>query len=499
MTDMERENQPPPLPGRKAEKKRGKNLTWFENWRNVAFANSAIRREAKALLFKELALAAQFNMPLHEALEGCLRTDNERRTETEPSLRSTILDKLLFLVMFFFLLGGGLYLLALTSMWSADTERVARVLARRLLPLAQAGHSLSDAMAAQGSDYTEQEIAAVRAGETWGTLPAALENLGAYQLYERDLQRHWAPMAFPLVLGGMMIGIGSFIIIFIVPKLKDIYDQLGAELPGPTQLLIDGGYMILSGLSGTVLFLPSQAFLFLLFIFIVRRYMVGSLFLRNLLLIIPLAGACFMMTLGLTEHVPTEFGIYIIPAFVVMVLISFAAAMLILGLLEQLVLAVERGFFRLLGALPIIGAPKRTEQESRWLGALSMALSSGVDTAGAVESAGNISGGGMMKSSARAAAMVRQGHSIGDAVTRSRVLRARYAHRMRLLDGRDTYLDGLADIAEDASRDTYHTMNRTARVCEVATVCLMAIVIFFIVVAVYLPLFRITHTISTGY
>jgi type IV pilus assembly protein PilC len=36
----------------------------------------------------------------------------------------------------------------------------------------------------------------------------------------------------------------SFIVLFIVPKFKDIYDQLGAELPLPTQVLVWTGYVI---------------------------------------------------------------------------------------------------------------------------------------------------------------------------------------------------------------------------------------------------------------
>jgi type IV pilus assembly protein PilC len=51
-------------------------------------------------------------------------------------------------------------------------------------------------------------------------------------------------MMYPLVVVCLAGGIVSFILVFIVPKFKDIYDQLGAELPGPTQILVDAGYIL---------------------------------------------------------------------------------------------------------------------------------------------------------------------------------------------------------------------------------------------------------------
>jgi type IV pilus assembly protein PilC len=42
-------------------------------------------------------------------------------------------------------------------------------------------------------------------------------------------------------LAGVIV---SFILVFIVPKFKDIYDQLGAELPMPTQMLVEGGNIL---------------------------------------------------------------------------------------------------------------------------------------------------------------------------------------------------------------------------------------------------------------
>src|SRR5690606_25102056 len=51
-------------------------------------------------------------------------------------------------------------------------------------------------------------------------------------------------MMYPLVVIVLAAGIVAFILVFIVPEFKNIYDQLGAELPGPTQILVDAGYIL---------------------------------------------------------------------------------------------------------------------------------------------------------------------------------------------------------------------------------------------------------------
>ena len=103
-------------------------------WNRLAFANSATRREAKALLFQELAEAVRHDMPLDEALSLAMRSDGE--TGPKPiKPEGDALSSVTMMLYVLFLSVGGIILLMLISAWASDVERVARVLAHRLLPL----------------------------------------------------------------------------------------------------------------------------------------------------------------------------------------------------------------------------------------------------------------------------------------------------------------------------------------------------------------------------
>ena len=107
-------------------------------WNRLAFANSATRREAKALLFQELAEAVRHDMPLDEALSLAMRSDGE--TGPKPvKPEGDALSSVTMMLYVLFLSVGGIILLMLISAWASDVERVARVLAHRLLPLIRFG------------------------------------------------------------------------------------------------------------------------------------------------------------------------------------------------------------------------------------------------------------------------------------------------------------------------------------------------------------------------
>src|SRR5690606_25668877 len=104
--------------------------------------------------------------------------------------------------------------------------------------------------------------------------------------------------------------------------------------------------------------------------------------------------------------------IVIIFAAILVVILLTISSVYLLKLLERIIIAVEDWSGGIFGYLPIIGAPRRTEREARWLGALATGLSSGVTRGDAVEAAGNICRGPIKRRSAEAAALIRQGHSL---------------------------------------------------------------------------------------
>ncbi len=82
-------------------------------------------------------------------------------------------------------------------------------------------------------------IQVVRAGEVSGILEKNLRYLASElrRRYELTSQVRGA-LLYPIVIVCAMIGVGFALMIFVVPKIADVLQQNGAELPGTTRLLL---------------------------------------------------------------------------------------------------------------------------------------------------------------------------------------------------------------------------------------------------------------------
>lgn len=102
------------------------------------------------------------------------------------------------------------------------------------------GTSLSDALELYPETFSSLYINLVRAGEASGNLPGALENVCTH--YERVNEARGkviSAMIYPLIvmiIGGLAV-LG--LMIFIVPNFAATFEEMGAELPRPTLVLMN--------------------------------------------------------------------------------------------------------------------------------------------------------------------------------------------------------------------------------------------------------------------
>lgn len=109
----------------------------------------------------------------------------------------------------------------------------------------EAGGTLSDALSKHRKLFDNLYVNMVRAGEIGGVLEAVLNKIAEFlEKRQAIIGKVRSAMMYPLVVIVLAACIVAFILVFIVPKFKDIYDQLGAELPGPTQILVDAGNIL---------------------------------------------------------------------------------------------------------------------------------------------------------------------------------------------------------------------------------------------------------------
>ncbi len=109
----------------------------------------------------------------------------------------------------------------------------------------EGGSTLSDALSKHPKTFDNLYVNMVRAGEIGGVLEAVLNKIAEFlEKRQAIIGKVRSAMMYPLVVVILAACIVAFILIFIVPKFKDIYDQLGAELPGPTQILVTAGNIL---------------------------------------------------------------------------------------------------------------------------------------------------------------------------------------------------------------------------------------------------------------
>ena len=101
------------------------------------------------------------------------------------------------------------------------------------------GASLSVALGKYPESFSPLFVNMVRAGEASGTLPDVLERLGEHFERVQDAkEKVITALVYPAII--LVVGLltMAFIMVFVIPRFEKIFQELDAQLPGSTQLLI---------------------------------------------------------------------------------------------------------------------------------------------------------------------------------------------------------------------------------------------------------------------
>ncbi|HLA83341.1 MAG TPA: type II secretion system F family protein [Thermoguttaceae bacterium] len=103
----------------------------------------------------------------------------------------------------------------------------------------EAGSTLSEAMAKSPKAFNRLYVNMVKAGEAGGALEIILRRLAEFQERAEALRRKVrGALIYPICIIGFAIGILTFIMIWIVPKFTEIFNDFEAKLPFMTELLV---------------------------------------------------------------------------------------------------------------------------------------------------------------------------------------------------------------------------------------------------------------------
>lgn len=104
----------------------------------------------------------------------------------------------------------------------------------------EAGLSISDALKKHPNAFPDLYCSMVKAGELGGILDTILERLTAYLESSEALKaKVKGAMMYPAIVLSICSIVTVFLMIFVIPTFKAIFEGFGRELPLPTQVLID--------------------------------------------------------------------------------------------------------------------------------------------------------------------------------------------------------------------------------------------------------------------
>lgn len=150
-------------------------------------------------------------------------------------------DRVLFSRQLSTLINAGVPLLqALNSVNQQTVSKPLKVVLSKVIGDVEGGSTLGGAMGRHPRVFNQVYVSLIAAGETSGTLDAALERLAIQQEKEADLNsKIRGAMTYPVIVLLVMGGVVGFMVVKVLPQVKQLYAGLpNAHLPLVTTVLL---------------------------------------------------------------------------------------------------------------------------------------------------------------------------------------------------------------------------------------------------------------------
>lgn len=150
-------------------------------------------------------------------------------------------DRIMFTRQLSTLIGAGLPLAtSLRTVNEQTNSKPMKSIGEEILTSVESGKTLFESFSAHPEVFNGVYIALIRAGEASGTLDMALKRLADQE--EKDasmLSKIKGALVYPAIILVVIIAVLAFMMIAVVPQVKGLYEDMGEELPGLTQTLVN--------------------------------------------------------------------------------------------------------------------------------------------------------------------------------------------------------------------------------------------------------------------
>lgn len=142
----------------------------------------------------------------------------------------------------------------------ATTDKTLKGIFERIDDDLNSGQSLTESMMNFRHQLGDVTIAMVELGESTGNMAESLEKLaGILEEIEENRQKFKKALRYPITVVVAIAVAFSILMVYVVPKFKEIFDKFKTELPLPTKILLfmenavnNYGFYLLAGLIATI-------------------------------------------------------------------------------------------------------------------------------------------------------------------------------------------------------------------------------------------------------
>lgn len=128
---------------------------------------------------------------------------------------------------------------ALESAVAQSTNPSFQEVLRDVSDTVQGGEPFSDALAKHPRVFPKLMVSLLRASESSGTMGPMLDRISVYLTKERNTIRAVrGAMTYPVIMLIAAVGVTVFLLAVVLPRFDSIYQQRGADLPAPTQIML---------------------------------------------------------------------------------------------------------------------------------------------------------------------------------------------------------------------------------------------------------------------
>jgi type IV pilus assembly protein PilC len=195
---------------------------------------STVEADSEAAAAKLISNEGLVATDIHLAAEGFSLF---RRHKSKVNIK----DKVLFSRQLSTLINAGLPLLqALHSVNQQTTSKPLKVVLSQIIGDIEGGSTLSNAMGRHPRVFNQVFLSLIAAGESSGTLDAALDRLALQQEKEADINsKIRGAMIYPVVVLAVMTAVIGFMVVKVLPQVKSIYEGLpNSDLPFITTMML---------------------------------------------------------------------------------------------------------------------------------------------------------------------------------------------------------------------------------------------------------------------